>query len=825
MSEHREAIMDQSPIPQQHKIMRQVLEVHGGAPEARQRIQSELRDTYYQRLLPLIDTICSEASAPDRIHRIDRLEIELSVLPPESLEARLADPFELAFRAELKAAIEDTPEIDADLELFDYFIRTGNVPWWASACEPGQLETSLNRLLKRDPQALQRVLQTAPELIQVRRRIVRAYSDHTLDGLIRVLAPSMFNIGSDVATAWLTLLESVSRVRGRSRSATRHLWWEEVLRVTATAEHTPATSAPRFYQTILTAVAQQLGSTYPLLISELHSALKDPDVSVPSWLDEITNTLWQALNDEATQDEAAQVHVVTEVKASEALIDAVRADLITIMARLERGAVLDTQLWTQLRAVIERLPADLKAQTLIVYDLARKSESKNERVRHSSYEESKEPKEALISLLQSALGQTSNIETGKLDPLTDTHPDEVNAVGNTLRADLADILTRLEQSPIPDSELWIQLRAVIERLPADLKARSLVVYDLASKNESVRHSSYEGSKEPKEALISLLQSALGQTSNTETGKLDPLTNMHPDEVNAAGNTLRADFAAILTRLEQSPSPDPELWIQLRAVIERLSANVKTQVLSAFYLAHDCADDQQQQKSIDTDPGSNLNHPQHEATAAEHTKPSAKDALIAQLRTTLEQLPSANTNKQAHKQQAAIDSSFSETDALYVGNAGLVILWPFLQPFFERLALTEDKQFKHESSAQRAVGLLQYLASADQSPAEILLPLNKILCGMAPEEVFDFGAEITAREKQECDDLLKAVIHQAPILNGMSSEGFRASFLLRQGQLGTRDDNWLLRAERQTHDIVLDRFPWSVQVVKLPWMETIMQVEW
>ena len=41
---------------------------------------------------------------------------------------------------------------------------------------------------------------------------------------------------------------------------------------------------------------------------------------------------------------------------------------------------------------------------------------------------------------------------------------------------------------------------------------------------------------------------------------------------------------------------------------------------------------------------------------------------------------------------------------------------------------------------------------------------------------------------------------------MSHAGFRGSFLLRQGQLSVLDGKWLLRAERETYDLVLDRFP-------------------
>ena len=170
-------------------------------------------------------------------------------------------------------------------------------------------------------------------------------------------------------------------------------------------------------------------------------------------------------------------------------------------------------------------------------------------------------------------------------------------------------------------------------------------------------------------------------------------------------------------------------------------------------------------------------------------------------------------------------AFGKSDELHVHNAGLVVLWPFLPTFFERLGLTNGGRFNDEAAMQRAVGLLQVLAAADASPPEPLLPLNKVLCGMAPEAVFDIGPPLTLAETDECDALLAAVIAQAPILGAMSVAGFRGSFLLRPGQLGGRDGHWLLRVERMTHDIVLDRFPWSVQFVKLPWMENLMQVEW
>lgn len=156
---------------------------------------------------------------------------------------------------------------------------------------------------------------------------------------------------------------------------------------------------------------------------------------------------------------------------------------------------------------------------------------------------------------------------------------------------------------------------------------------------------------------------------------------------------------------------------------------------------------------------------------------------------------------------------------------MVLLWPFLPRFVEQLGLRTDGGWCNPAAAQRAARLLQCVASGDADPPEFQLPLNKLLCGLPLDDGLLDDAPLTEPEQAECDALLVAVIAQAPILREMSVAGFRASFLLRPGQLSSRDGHWLLRVERLAQDVVVDRMPWSVRFVKLPWMAELMQVEW
>lgn len=209
------------------------------------------------------------------------------------------------------------------------------------------------------------------------------------------------------------------------------------------------------------------------------------------------------------------------------------------------------------------------------------------------------------------------------------------------------------------------------------------------------------------------------------------------------------------------------------------------------------------------------------------------------------LPQANTKQSTEKQSNTRSSEtldnkklqleqnelqrnkerFNDSDELYLANAGLIIFWPFLARLFETLDLVQAQEFKDVESAERAVHLLQYLVDEPSETAEHLLPLNKLLCGLDLVEPVSASIDISEQEKAECEKLLTAVIQHWTALKNTSIDGLRKAFLQREAILRIRDGGWLLQVERVTHDILLDNIPWSIRMVKLPWMENMIYVEW
>lgn len=189
-------------------------------------------------------------------------------------------------------------------------------------------------------------------------------------------------------------------------------------------------------------------------------------------------------------------------------------------------------------------------------------------------------------------------------------------------------------------------------------------------------------------------------------------------------------------------------------------------------------------------------------------------------------PAAPTLPDPRELAAARRRALDQLEQLYVDDAGLVILWPFLDRFFLHAGLLDqDRRFAGEHAPMHAIALLSQLASEDPEPPEFRLPLAKLLCGLPPEAGFALERPLAPEQLDLCERLLAAVIGHASILRDMPVASFRATFLQRPGALSVRDGAWLLQVERQAHDLVLDRFPWSWSWVKLPWMPDPLRVEW
>lgn len=162
------------------------------------------------------------------------------------------------------------------------------------------------------------------------------------------------------------------------------------------------------------------------------------------------------------------------------------------------------------------------------------------------------------------------------------------------------------------------------------------------------------------------------------------------------------------------------------------------------------------------------------------------------------------------------------EEIFINNAGLVLFHPFIVTLFNAMGITDEE---HIIDSAKAVATLNYLCGYEDIQPEFEWPLIKVLCGLEVSDSVEYLAVLSDAEKLECNAMLQQVVDYWVALKQTSIEGLQQTFVQRFGKLSVNENGWLLQVEQKTVDILKDRLPWGVSMVKLPWMKQLLTVEW
>lgn len=157
------------------------------------------------------------------------------------------------------------------------------------------------------------------------------------------------------------------------------------------------------------------------------------------------------------------------------------------------------------------------------------------------------------------------------------------------------------------------------------------------------------------------------------------------------------------------------------------------------------------------------------------------------------------------------------------NAGLVILQPFLKPFFSNLGLLNENN--ELTDRVLAAHILHYLATGIEEDFEFSMVIEAYLCGLPFDEPIPRSVPLSEEVKKACDELLMAVLTHWKALKSTSIPLLRHEFLQRSGKLFLNEDSPRIVVERRTIDILLNKIPWTIGIFKLPWRKQLIYVEW
>lgn len=159
----------------------------------------------------------------------------------------------------------------------------------------------------------------------------------------------------------------------------------------------------------------------------------------------------------------------------------------------------------------------------------------------------------------------------------------------------------------------------------------------------------------------------------------------------------------------------------------------------------------------------------------------------------------------------------------VENAGLILLHPFLRPFFTEIGLMEGNQL---TDPELAVHVLHFLATGNENAWEYELQFEKFLCGIPSEEPIQQERFISDEIKKESENLLAAVLEHWAALKSDSPDLLRFEFLQREAKIIEEEfQTTRLVFARKAQDILLDNLPWNLGIVKVDWRKDLLFIEW
>jgi hypothetical protein len=163
-----------------------------------------------------------------------------------------------------------------------------------------------------------------------------------------------------------------------------------------------------------------------------------------------------------------------------------------------------------------------------------------------------------------------------------------------------------------------------------------------------------------------------------------------------------------------------------------------------------------------------------------------------------------------------------TDGAIIANAGLIILAPFLPELFRQCGILKEDEI---TDINKAIAIMHYAVFGDCNYREYDVLLNKILCGIDEYYTIEVLDTLSETETNEIELMISSVIEYWTSLKNTSAEGLREGFLIRKGKLTPKYDEWFLQVEQYSIDILLQSLPWTISLIKLPWMKKSVHTEW
>ena len=763
-----------------HVIQRQILEVDLPAGSEGTVWHAQLAELAQEKLKPILDQLVSRFDDPRVLVRLEKLELDLGDLTLDNWQEELPQRLEWTLERELSAAmhpdapqatygskqsvVQRTPQVQGLQELLVQWLATGTRPWWGSSVAKGTLPELVTQALENQP---------ASTSTQINERLRKDAA--VLRRLVRQLPPRLF---------YAALLGE------RPTQAHQANTWTKAEEILAPALATLAQRIASFPS------AEKTKLPLPEKVTEWARRVQASPAT--QWQEELRLTIGQVLATMPKPTELAMAQLLpalfeawwgTQRAMPPKQDDALPASKPTEEAKYRtaptaRGGMAEGKSTSEL-AKHFNLPQELVV--VLSQDFPQ-----------------------VLAVLTAPMGADQMVPPSA----NESKKEEGADTGNTIEVD-----GQKKQRPSIQKEHMESPDGKDELL------------DLASKKEdTTKPEEASAAKSPKQAMESAakVEDAGDKKGEGKEGSLrakaEGVKENREDDAKAAKHE-KADASVGEEKSTKSKKQDASDTASTKAA-DGKKALVKTEK-DLGKGEEQPADQKGSDDSVKAEAMEALNskHKKSDASAA-GPKGNLSDEETSKDSAAGGKLPTPNEPKEPY-QPPKVRRVVEYGEELYIENAGLVLIWPFITHFFKGMELVNAaNDWVSAEAHERAVFLLQGLLPAEVPHEEPDLILNKVLTGWPLGEPLHAFPEFTAEEQEELTGLLQAVVAQWGTLGNTSPENLAATFLVREGRLQLqREHEWVLRVHQRPFDVLLDSVPWPRGVVRMPWTQDVIFVEW
>lgn len=219
-----------------HIIHRQHIELHLTAPEHAHEWERRVYRFCREEMPRQLEAVFSAVAGEQKVLRLDRLEIDLGIIPPGQLETEWGQRVVEKVKEALSHRMQELPakasrngaEIktagESRLEAFIYFLRNGTLPWWAGSSGRREWTNEIPTLIQAHPELAEKIRrELTAHTVSMERLLLQFEEAFYLELLHSILPPQW----RTVVDAWQEITDVIMEpiLPGSWNSGTKRWRW------------------------------------------------------------------------------------------------------------------------------------------------------------------------------------------------------------------------------------------------------------------------------------------------------------------------------------------------------------------------------------------------------------------------------------------------------------------------------------------------------------------------------------------------------------------------------------------------------------------------